>query len=90
MSEAAKPRAVICSFIAHTAMKRDGWKYCWCCGKELLQTKTQPCRELKFSRCPKCGSENWIATSYGATCCSPGCDWRYNGDIYIEGKEPAK
>jgi len=40
--------------------------------------------DLKFTVCPKCGSHNWISTSYGAECLS--CDWKYHGDIYQKKK----
>jgi len=41
--------------------------------------------DLKFTVCPKCGSHNWITTSYGAECLS--CDWKYHGNIYQKDKE---
>jgi len=43
--------------------------------------------DLKFTVCPKCGSHNWIATSYGAECLS--CDWKYHGNIYLKDKASA-
>ena len=31
----------------HAAMKQDGWKNCWWCGKPLVESATKPAKEQR-------------------------------------------
>jgi len=38
-------------------------------------------KQLKWTVCPKCGSENFWAREHTAFCLN--CDWHYEGDCYV-------
>ena len=42
-------------------------------------------KQLKWTVCPKCGSENFWAGEHKADCLE--CDWHYEGDCYVTPRE---
>jgi len=44
--------------------------------------KVEKRKVLRWDRCPKCGTENFIAGNDRADCLS--CDWTFDGECYVE------